>query len=71
MEGIVEILGLHVGELVVLGNAGVIDHDVDLEAGVGGGRGGEKLVFGGGNKSGGTVSGAEVGLYCECANAPF
>lgn len=71
VEGVVEVVGLDVGELVVLGDARVVDYDVDLEGGVGGGRRGEELVFRGGDEGGGALDGAEVGLHGEGADAPF
>lgn len=72
MEGAVEVGDLDVGELVVFGDASVVDDDVDLEGCVGRSRGrggGVELGLGGGDEGGGPGGRAEVGLDAEGLDA--
>ena len=57
--GLGEVVDFHVGNVVVAGDAGVVDDDVDLEGAVGLGEGG----LGGGDDGLGTFEGADVGLH--------
>ena len=63
LVGNVKVGDLDVGDLVVVGDAGVVDDDVDLEL-AGGGKGG----LGGGDELGGARRGGEVGLDDESAD---
>ncbi|ROV89836.1 hypothetical protein VMCG_09514 [Cytospora schulzeri] len=69
--GEVEVGDLEVGQLVVLGDAGVVDQDVDLELVVGRGRGRGEVFPRGLDEGPGALRGAQVGLHAEGLDAVF
>lgn len=69
--GCVKVLELDIRYLVVPGNAGIVDEDVDLEFGVRAGRRREKVVLCGGDEGRGPVGGTQVGLHAISLDAVF